>query len=115
MKTLSLMLIQYHNFTIRVVYLRVEEPSCSSFPRYFLSKSNFTDACHGDVVAPYLTSQYQSNQFGRHWNSLLKHMIYLNCSHLVSEKNKYVNSASCVAIGGDITVAELEVGCGVKC
>ncbi|ESW13188.1 hypothetical protein PHAVU_008G174900 [Phaseolus vulgaris] len=116
--------INYHNFTIRVVDPGVEEPSCSSLPRYFLSKSNFTDAYHGHAVAPYLTSQYQiSDELSNYEKSLWKHIIYLNCSHPVSEKNKYVNAAPCVkwqskghiyAIGGDITAAELEVGCGVK-
>ncbi|ESW13189.1 hypothetical protein PHAVU_008G175100 [Phaseolus vulgaris] len=116
--------INYHNFTIRVVDPGVEEPSCSSLPRYFLSESNFTDAYHGAAMAPYRSTQNQfSDELGNYEKSLWKHIIYLNCSHPVSEKNKYVNTAPCVkwqskgymyAIGGDITAAELEVGCGVK-
>ena len=116
--------INYNNFTIRVVDPGVEEPSCSSLPRYFLSESNFSDGYFIDVVAPYLSYQYQSHQSGPEWNSLWKHIIYLNCSHPVSEKNKYVNTAPCVkwqskgymyATAADyLTAAELKVGCGVK-
>ncbi|KAK7373020.1 hypothetical protein VNO80_06414 [Phaseolus coccineus] len=117
--------INYNNFTIRVVDPGVEEPSCSSLPRYFLSKSNFSHAYHVDAVAPYRTTQNQfSDELGNYEKSLLKHIIYLNCSHPVSEKNKYVNTAPCVkwqskgymyaVAAGDLTAAELKVGCGVK-
>ena len=116
--------INYDNFTIRVVDPGVEEGSCSSLPRYFLSQSNFTDAYHGEAVDPYQPSQYQfSDQFGSYVKSVLKHIIYMNCSHRVSENYKYVNTSPCVkwqskgymyAIAGDLTARDFEVGCRIK-
>ncbi|KHN05169.1 hypothetical protein glysoja_028067 [Glycine soja] len=35
--------INYNNFTIRVVDPGVQQPNCSSLPRYFLSPTNFSD------------------------------------------------------------------------
>ena len=112
--------INYDNFTIRVVDPGVEEGSCSSLPRYFLSQSNFTGV-YGESVGPYRTTQRQFSD--PYVKSVLKHIIYMNCSHRVSENYKYVNTSPCVkwqskgymyAIAGDLTAADLEVGCRIK-
>ncbi|XP_014521802.2 LEAF RUST 10 DISEASE-RESISTANCE LOCUS RECEPTOR-LIKE PROTEIN KINASE-like 2.2 [Vigna radiata var. radiata] len=116
--------INYDNFTIRVVDPGVEEPSCSSLPRYLLSQSNFTDTYLVRSVDPYRATQFQfSEVIGFYEKSLFKHIIYLNCSHPVSENHRYVNTTPCVkweskgymyAFAGNLTAASLEVGCRIK-
>ncbi|KAG4379262.1 hypothetical protein GLYMA_17G214400v4 [Glycine max] len=52
--------INYNNFTIRVVDPGVDQQTnCSSLPRYFLSRSNFTDT-YSDIynMDPYQAGQY---------------------------------------------------------
>ncbi|QCE06173.1 brassinosteroid insensitive 1-associated receptor kinase 1 [Vigna unguiculata] len=115
--------INYINFTLRVVDPGVEEQSCSSLPRYFLSRSNFSDAYHAGDMDPYRATLDQFSEVGPHRKSLFQHIIYLNCSHPVSENYKYVNTTPCVkweskgymyAIAGDLTSADFEVGCRIK-
>jgi len=116
--------INYDNFTIRVVDPGVEEPSCSSLPRYFLSQSNFTDTYLSRTVDPYRATQSQfSEDIGFYEKILFKHIIYLNCSHPVSENYRYVNTTPFVkwetkgymyAFSGNLTAADFEVGCRIK-
>jgi len=112
--------INYNNFTVRVVDPGVEEQSFS-LPRYFLSQSNFTDNYR--AVDPYRATQTQLSKVSFNEKSLLKHIIFMNCSHRVSENYKYVNTTPWVkwetkgymyAIAGDLTAADFEVGCRIK-
>ena len=112
--------INHNNFTVRVVDPGVEEQSFS-LPRYFLSQSNFTDNYR--AVDPYRATQAQLSKLSFNEKSLFQHIIYLNCSHRVSENYKYVNTTPCVkweskgymyAIAGDLTAADFEVGCRIK-
>ncbi|QCE06512.1 brassinosteroid insensitive 1-associated receptor kinase 1 [Vigna unguiculata] len=112
--------INYNNFTVRVVDPGVEEQSFS-LPRYFLSQSNFTDNYR--AVDPYRATQAQLSKLSFNEKSLFKHIIFMNCSHPVSENYKYVNTTPWVkwetkgytyAIAGDLTAADFEVGCRIK-
>jgi len=126
--------INYNNFTIRVVDPGVRQSNCSSIPRYFLSRSNFSD------TYDYINMDkdaYQSGQRrvsdqpiyfnNRRWNvvrsnPVYEHVVFMNCNHSVSDNGKYVDTASCVnwqskgytyAIAGDLISEDLEVGCNV--
>ncbi|XP_020214889.1 uncharacterized protein LOC109798876 [Cajanus cajan] len=100
--------INYNNSTIRVADPGVQQHNCSSLPRYFFSRSNFS---------PNRTNPYYV--YG------IKSLVFLNCSHPVNENLKYVKiPPRCLnwhskgyhiyAIGGDVKAKDIEVGCRVK-
>jgi hypothetical protein len=113
--------INYKNFTIRLVDPGVHQANCSSLPRYFLSKSNFSEYYFYEFfTGPYQASRRvdQSKVLG------FEHIVYLNCSHQVTNNHKYVNIAPCInlddsnggyiyAMAGDLIVEDLQVGCHV--
>ncbi|CAJ2674625.1 unnamed protein product [Trifolium pratense] len=115
--------INYNNFTIRLVDPGVQESNCSSFPRNFLSRSNFCDTYEAynneDCTVPYIASNRDSYDL-----TIFKHIVYLNCSRLVTNNPKYVNTSSCLnsnsksnyiyAIAGDLIAKDFQVGCHVK-
>ncbi|KAI4353742.1 hypothetical protein L6164_002671 [Bauhinia variegata] len=76
--------INYNNFTIRLVDPGVQQNDCSSTPRYFLYKANFS----------YSYSESGSDAY--EYDDLFEHVIYLNCSNLVSDDPEYVDTASCL-------------------
>ncbi|KHN05167.1 Putative receptor-like protein kinase [Glycine soja] len=107
--------INYNNFTIRVVDPGVQQPNCSSLPRYFLSPTNFSDV-EGD---PYLA--FQNRDYS--WEYVFQHIVFLNCRHAVIDNEKYVETDPCIkwhskgyiyAIAGDLIAKDFEVGCEVK-
>jgi len=107
--------INYNNFTIRVVDPGVQQPNCSSLPRYFLSQANFSAIKGG----PYLAFQ---NRIDSAENVFL-HIVLLNCRHAVIDNEKYVETDPCIkwhskgyiyAIAGDLIAKDFEVGCEVK-
>ncbi|RDX99908.1 Rust resistance kinase Lr10, partial [Mucuna pruriens] len=128
--------INYNNFTIRVVDPGVQQPNCSSLPRYFLSRSNFSDTYDYTMVNdtdPYQASQERLSQPQQIFNKIsfsviqgelvFQHIVFLNCSYPVSDNSKYVDTASCVnwqskgyiyAIAGDLKAEDIEVDCHVK-
>ncbi|XP_013466316.2 PR5-like receptor kinase isoform X2 [Medicago truncatula] len=81
--------INYNNYTILLVDPGIEEGSCSSLPRYFLSSSNLTyDLGYGynqaNEVDPYqIFFDYL-------------HIIYLKCSKAVNDDPEYVDTAPCI-------------------
>jgi len=108
--------INYRNYSMRVVDPGIQEGDCSSIPRYFLTAANFT-------------SSYNSNYHGDPFElgngqSLVEHVIYLNCSNQVKNNPTYVDTSPCrinsannsyvYAIDGDFSVGELNVGCRMK-
>ncbi|KAK2453232.1 LEAF RUST 10 DISEASE-RESISTANCE LOCUS RECEPTOR-LIKE PROTEIN KINASE 2.1 [Trifolium repens] len=115
--------INYNNFTIRVVDPGVQQDDCSSLPRYFLSGFDFCDTyAMGKEICtdPYRAKQnlYLDDEL------LFKYIVYLNCSHQVTNNHKYVNTSSCLnsnskgyyiyAMAGDLIIQDLQVGCHVK-
>ncbi|PNY03513.1 receptor-like protein kinase, partial [Trifolium pratense] len=106
--------INYKNYTIRVVDPGTKVGDCSSIPRYFLAKSNFTS---------YYNSEYHGDPYEVGHQSWLGHITYLNCSKRVKNDPMYVDTSPCVkwnskghvyAIAGDIKTGSLNVGCQVK-
>nr|WIL59801.1 nodulation protein [Melilotus officinalis] len=105
---------------------QVIESNCSSFPRYSLSRSNFCDTYNNNE---YCTDPYHAGSSDRLYSArdnLFEHIVYLNCSHPVSDNPKYVNTSSCFnwnskskdnyfyAIAGHLTAEDFQVGCHVK-
>ncbi|KAH1099618.1 hypothetical protein GLYMA_13G033000v4 [Glycine max] len=108
--------INYNNFTIRVVDPGVQQPYCSSIPRYFLSPTNFSAIDEG---YPYLALQNRDYS----WEHVFQHIVFLNCRHAVIDNEKYVETDPCIkwhskgyiyAIAGDLIAKDFEVGCEVK-
>jgi hypothetical protein len=82
--------INYINYTVRIVDPGIEEGNCSSFPRYFLSTSNFTISYTYDDYHMY---PYQIDyQFGLGYG----YIIYLNCSKPVKDDPGYVDTSPCI-------------------
>ncbi|CAJ1972267.1 unnamed protein product [Sphenostylis stenocarpa] len=125
--------INYNNFTIRVVDPGVQQSNCSNIPRYFLSQSNFRDSYAYTDMDAYQTSQPRLSNQTFYFNHdrfhtvnsepVFEHIVFMNCSHPVSDNLKYVDTAPCVnwhskgymfAIAGDLISEDLEVGCHVK-
>ena len=113
--------INYNNFTIRVVDPGVQQPNCSSLPRYFLSPTNFSDvySFFDNEVDPYLA--FQNRDYS--WEHVFQHIVFLNCRHAVIDNEKYVETDPCIkwhskgyiyAIAGDLIAKDFEVGCEVK-
>jgi len=118
--------INYNNFTIRVADPGVMESNCASLPRYSLSRSNFCDTYNNDENC---TDPYHAGSRDRRYSAeeeLFEHIVYLNCSHPVTNNPKYVNTSSCLtqeskskgyyiyAIAGHLTAEDLQVGCHAK-
>lgn len=121
--------INYKNFTIRVVdpgvvQLQPANYNCSSFPRYSLSPSDFCDTY--DYYNNNCTDPYHALADHRIFVShelLFQHVVYLNCTHPVTNNPKYVDTASCLnwhregyiyAIASDLMAEDFQVGCHVK-
>ncbi|KAK7385135.1 hypothetical protein VNO78_30846 [Psophocarpus tetragonolobus] len=95
--------INYDNFTIRVVDPGIQPSNYSTLPRYFFSPLNFSDL-------------YYRTDF--------RYIVFMNCSHGVSENGRYVDTAPYInweskghhiyAIAGDLKARDIEVGCKVK-
>ncbi|XP_039687653.1 LEAF RUST 10 DISEASE-RESISTANCEUS RECEPTOR-LIKE PROTEIN KINASE-like 2.1 [Medicago truncatula] len=123
--------INYNNFTIRLVDLGVQQSNCSSIPLYSLSQSNFCDTYNyygRNCKDPYHAVSDQERllypDMGSH-ELLFKHIVYLNCTHQVTNNPKYVNTSSCFQFGysksnyiyamaGDLIAQDFQVGCHVK-
>ncbi|KAH1215235.1 Rust resistance kinase Lr10 [Glycine max] len=110
--------INYNNFTIRVVDPGVQQPNCSSLPRYFLSQSNFSAIDDGDPYQLPFQNRLDSAE------NVFQHIVFLNCRHAVIDNEKYVETDPCIkwhfskgyiyAIAGDLIAKDFEVGCEVK-
>ncbi|CAJ1971930.1 unnamed protein product [Sphenostylis stenocarpa] len=106
--------INYNNFTIRLTDPGLQQPNCSSLPRYFLSQSNFTFSTYYSRISdPYQAYEDFSGPM------LFQYIVWLNCSHPVSRNRKYVDTGGCVngyiyAMAGHLSAGDLEVGCEVK-
>jgi len=124
--------INYKNFTIRVVDPGVQQSNCSSPPLYSLSRSNFCDTyingfddhnCNDPYLAMFHDFFVQGIFIGDH-ELLWQHIIYLNCTHQVTNNHKYLNTTPCLnwnskgyyiyAMAGDLIVDDIEDGCHVK-
>ncbi|WJX16558.1 hypothetical protein P8452_06568 [Trifolium repens] len=111
--------INYNNFTIRLVDPGVQQDNCSPLPHYFLSRSDFCDTYASSMDncrEPYIAK-------GIYYEPLFKHIVYLNCSHRVTNNPKYVNTSSCLnsqskgyiyAMAGNLIVQDFQVGCHVE-
>ncbi|KAL5071223.1 hypothetical protein RYX36_022110 [Vicia faba] len=118
--------INYHNFTITLLDPGLELNNCSSLPINFLSRFNFFDDVNQDNT--YCTDPYQAtlNNYGNDDDLLFEHIVYLNCSHQVTNNHKYVDTSSCInshsinghsyiyAMAGDLIAKDFQVGCQVK-
>ncbi|KAG4975782.1 hypothetical protein JHK86_035256 [Glycine max] len=110
--------INYNNFTIRVVDPGVQQPNCSSLPRYFLSQSNFSAIDDGDPYQLPFQNRLDSAE------NVFQHIVFLNCRHAVIDNEKYVETDPCIkwhfskgyiyAIAGDLIAKDFEVDCEVK-
>ncbi|ESW33446.1 hypothetical protein PHAVU_001G070100 [Phaseolus vulgaris] len=130
--TFHVQAINYNNFTIRVVDPGLQQTNCSSLPRYFFSPSNFTNSYQ--LIPPFHryyrpkdSSLYQTihwvDWYYRTEPLVYEHIVFLNCSHRVIGKLKYVDTDGCLnweskgyiyAIAGDLIAEDFEVGCHVK-
>jgi hypothetical protein len=116
--------INYNNFTIRVVDPGVQQDNCSSLPRYFLSSSDFFDTYKDNEKDLYHANSKEERDPGTGEDYLFKHIVYLNCSHQVTNNPKYVDTTTCVnwnskghyiyAMAGDLIAEDFQVGCHVK-
>jgi len=124
--------INYNNFTIRLVDPGVQQSNCSSLPLYFLSRSNFCDTyfngfddlnCN-DPYHAMIHRGYFRSIFSDSGERLWEHIIYLNCTHPVTNNPKYVNTTPCInwpsskdyyiyAMAIHLTVEDFEDGCHV--
>jgi len=126
--TFHVQAINYNNFTIRVVDPGLQQPNCSSLPRYFFSPSNFTAPYFPPYPAYFLPngSSYQTIP-PVDWfypdPLFYEHIVFLNCSHPVTGNRRYVDTGVCVnweskgyiyAMAGDLIAEDFEVGCDVK-
>lgn len=118
--------INYHNLTIRLVDSGVEQNNCSSLPLNFLSRFNFFDDLsqnNGYCTDTYQATQHRYNDDDHH---LFEHIVYMNCSHQVTNNQMYVDTSSCInwhskkgyyiyAMAGNLMLAkDFQVGCQVK-
>ncbi|XP_028774191.1 rust resistance kinase Lr10-like [Neltuma alba] len=119
--------INYKNYTIRVKDPGIREGDCSSLPRYFLSRSNFSDTYNGsfeyDRNNPYAV--FLEASAGS--EATIDNVIYLDCSDPVRDDADYVDTAPCVdwgskgdggghvyAVVGDLEAGRLKPECRVK-
>ncbi|WJX16548.1 hypothetical protein P8452_06559 [Trifolium repens] len=112
--------INYNNFTIRLVDSGIQQDNCSSLPLNSLSQSNF--CVRYNYIDKYCTDPYQPVQNLQ--ELLFQHIVYLNCSHQVTNNHKYVDTVPCVdrnskeyyiyAMAGDLIADDFQVGCHVE-
>ncbi|XP_028774188.1 uncharacterized protein LOC114731216 [Neltuma alba] len=127
MGTYQVLGINYNNYTIRVKDPGIREGDCSSLPRYFLSRSNFSDTYNGsfeyDRNNPYAVFLEASAGL----EATIDNVIYLNCSDPVRDDADYVDTAPCVdwgskgdggghvyAVVGDLEAGRSKPECRVK-
>jgi len=123
--------INYNNLTIRVSDPGVQQDNCSSLPLNFLSRSNFCDTYRENCTDPYhamaLEAEYNSISEDMEYHDyelLFEHVVYLNCSHPVTDNRKYVKTTPCInwpskeyyiyAIAGHLIDEDFQVGCHIK-
>jgi len=121
--------INYNNFTIRLVDPGVQKHNCSSPPINFLSQSNFCetynfydDNCNDPYQA--ITDQIRLRKRNPDpYELLFNYIVYLNCTHPVTNNHEYVNTSPYVnwhsegyiyAMAGDLYAKDMQVGCHVK-
>ncbi|KAF7830697.1 LEAF RUST 10 DISEASE-RESISTANCE LOCUS RECEPTOR-LIKE PROTEIN KINASE-like 2.1 [Senna tora] len=112
--------INYHNYTIRIVDAGVQQPNCSSLPRYFLTRLNFSgsyyyiDNSESQNPDPYRADVDSSIEF--------QYISYFKCRNGVV-RNGYVDTAPCLnlhseghmyALIGDLMVGNLTDECELK-
>ncbi|CAJ2674648.1 unnamed protein product [Trifolium pratense] len=113
--------INYNNFTIRLVDSGIQQDNCSSLPLNSLSQSNF--CVRYNYLDKHCTDPYQSVL---HNILLFEYIVYLNCSHQVTNNQKYVDTVPCFgwnskskgyyiyAMAGDLIAEDFQVGCHVE-
>ncbi|KAK2453234.1 LEAF RUST 10 DISEASE-RESISTANCE LOCUS RECEPTOR-LIKE PROTEIN KINASE 2.1 [Trifolium repens] len=134
--------INYNNFTIRLVDPGIQQSNCSSLPFYSLSRSDFCDTYtnknniydddnnnnNNNCADPYqVSSSGEREHIDEVMDSnglLFEHIVYLNCSHQVTNNHKYVDTVPCInqnskgyyiyAIAGDLIARDFQVGCHIE-
>ncbi|KAL2318518.1 hypothetical protein Fmac_032394 [Flemingia macrophylla] len=114
--------INYDNYTIRVTDPGVQQSNCSSLPRYFLSKSNFSDDLYSGETYHYFQNRLVRSHLSQ--EHVFQHIVFMNCSFPVTKNRKYVDTSPCVnrnskgcyiyAFAGDLKAKDIEVGCHIK-
>ncbi|KAF7830686.1 LEAF RUST 10 DISEASE-RESISTANCE LOCUS RECEPTOR-LIKE PROTEIN KINASE-like 2.1 [Senna tora] len=111
--------INYNNYTIRIVDPGIQQDDCSSLPRYFFYRLNFSDFNdYGSTTPedPYRASLDNSRVY------MFEQIIYLKCRNGVVRK-EYVDTPPCLnleweghvyAVVGDLAVGNLTDECEVK-
>ncbi|KAF7806753.1 LEAF RUST 10 DISEASE-RESISTANCE LOCUS RECEPTOR-LIKE PROTEIN KINASE-like 2.1 [Senna tora] len=118
--------INYDNFTVRLIDTGIQPRNISSLPRYFLSRSNFSDSYDSEIgsddIDPYGPTQYPDE-------AVFRHVIYLNCSDPVRDDARYVDTSPyglnwdergdsskgfVYAVVGDLAVKDLKPQCRLK-
>ncbi|MED6137123.1 hypothetical protein PIB30_062055 [Stylosanthes scabra] len=108
--------INYNNYTIRLVDPNIEDDNCSSLPRYFLYRFNFTDAPDSQYVSSQhwygVDDTYRATQLqvptSEQAMPLFQHIIYVNCITTVRDMdNNASSSSSCLdpntyVVAGDL-------------
>jgi len=90
-----------------------------------LSRSNFCDTFdYSNCNDPYHAVFSRERDLIDSPELLFEHIIYLNCTHQVTENHKYVNTVPCLnwnskgyyiyAVAGDLIAQDFQVGCHVK-
>ncbi|XLU33038.1 hypothetical protein S245_069104 [Arachis hypogaea] len=106
--------INYNNYTIRLVDPNIQEDNCSSLPRYFLYRFNFSAdpyrvypvSNHWDVDNAYHATQMQGPVLGD-YIPLFEHIIYVNCITAVRDVDKNNASSSCLDLNTYVVAGEL--------
>ncbi|MED6155085.1 hypothetical protein PIB30_002293 [Stylosanthes scabra] len=115
--------INYNNFTIRLVDPNIEEDNCSSLPRYFLYRFNFTDAPNSQYVSSQhwygVDDAYHATQL-QHPTSeqampLFQHIIYVNCITNASSSSTCLDPNTYVVAGDlELTGRRWKPGCRIN-
>ncbi|KEH40380.1 hypothetical protein MTR_1g028090 [Medicago truncatula] len=119
--------INYNNYTIRVVDPNIQPNNCSSLPRFFLYRTNFTYYTNSYEYSLLRSSSYDgidlsSTSYVFDGIDLSRPVIYMNCTSPPSNNVNmyYTDTSSCMgqhniyAIVGDPQLGILEPQCRVK-